>query len=138
MKYTRHRTMRSAAALVATTAAAVCVAGVVAPAQSADLAGSRITVNASDADVRSGEQFRLRGILKSEGAPVAGATVRVKTYRDGAWLRLRGAVVSTNDEGRYRVRVVLRMKGERALRVVAVPKEEDIRKARADIVVDIR
>jgi hypothetical protein len=137
MKQTRHPAVRSAVAAVATMAAAVSLVGA-APAQSADLAGSRITVSSSDADVRSGEQFRLRGVLKSQGEPVADATVRVKTFRNGAWERLRGAVVTTNDEGRYRVRVVLQMKGERALRVVAIPKEDDIRKARADIVVKVR
>jgi hypothetical protein len=137
MKYTRHRATRSAVALLATTAAAVSVVGV-APAQAADIAGSRVTVHASDYDVRSGEQFRLRGILKSEGEPVADATVRVKTYRNGAWVRLRRAVVTTNDEGRYRVRIVLQMKGQRQLRVVANPKGDDIRTARRDTVVTVR
>lgn len=137
MKHTRHYAMRSAVALVATTAAAVSVVGV-APAQAADVAASRVTVHASDYDVRSGEQFRLRGILKSEGEPVADATVRVKTFRNGEWVRLRGAVVTTNDEGRYRVRVILQMKGERQLRVVANPQGDDIRTARKDIVVTVR
>jgi hypothetical protein len=137
MKHNRHHATRSAVAVLATTAAAVSVVGV-APAQAADVAGSRVTVHASDYDVRSGEQFRLRGILKSEGEPVADATVRVKTYRNGAWVRLRGAVVTTNDEGRYRVRIVLQMKGQRQLRVVANPMGDDIRTARRDTVVTVR
>jgi hypothetical protein len=137
MKYTRHHAMHSAVALVTTTAAAVSVVGAV-PAQAADVAGSRVTVHASDYEVRAAEQFRLRGILKSEGQPVEDATVRVKTYRNGEWHRLRGAVVRTNEEGRYRVRIVLQMKGQRQLRVVAKPKGDHIRTARRDTVVTVR
>jgi hypothetical protein len=137
MKHTRHHATRSVVAVVATTAAAVSVVGA-APAQAADIAGSSVTVHASDYEVRSAEQFRLRGILKSEGQPVEGATVRVKTYRNGEWHRLRGAVVRTNEEGRYRIRIKLQMKGQRQIRVVANPKGDDIRTARRDTVVTVR
>jgi len=101
------------------------------------VAGSRITARASDATPASGQQLVLRGVLRSEGAGVSDATVRVKTYRNGEWVRLRGAVVSTNDEGRYRVRLVLSMKGDRRLRVVGNPKGDDIRTARKDLTVTV-
>lgn len=131
-----HTTRRTVAAL-GTLAAVTTLVGV-APAHSADVADSRITVRASDDDVRSGEQFVLRGRLTSEGAPVAGAPVRVKTYRGGAWVALDGAVVRTGSEGRYRVRVVLSMKGDRRLRVVGNPPGDDIRTARKGLVVTVR
>jgi hypothetical protein len=147
MKHHRHHATRPAVAAVATLAAAVSLVGA-APAQGAVVTGSSITVKASDSDVRSGEQFRLRGIyrvwLETDRPERVGAdllpdaTVRVRTYRKGDWVRLRGAVVTTDDEGRYRIRVVLRMKGERALRVVATPEDPTFPKARADIVVNVR
>lgn len=131
----RHTTLR-AIALVGALAASTSVVGLT-PAQSAEIAQSRITVRSSDYDVASGEQFRLRGRLTSEGDPVPDATVRVKTFRNGEWVRLEGAVVSTNEEGRYGVRVILQMKGERRLRVVGNPKGDDIATARRDLVVTV-
>jgi hypothetical protein len=131
-----HATRRTIAAL-GTLAATTTLVGV-APAHAADVADSRITARSSDYDVRSGEQFVLRGRLTSEGAPVAGAPVRVKTYRSGAWVPLDGAVVTTGSEGRYRVRVVLSMKGDRRLRVVGNPEGNDIRTARKGLVVTVR
>lgn len=132
MKHTTRRAVAVAGALAATTT----LVGI-APAQSAEIAPSRITVRSSDYDVASGEEFRLRGLLTSEGDPVPDATVRVKTYRNGEWVRLKGAVVNTNDEGRYRVRVILQMKGERQLRVVGNPQGDDIATARKDLVVTV-
>ncbi|HEX6247370.1 MAG TPA: hypothetical protein VFZ64_05815 [Nocardioidaceae bacterium] len=131
-----HHTRR-AAAVIGTLATAASVVSI-APAQAEEVAGSRITVRSSEYDVSSGEQFVLRGRLMSEGDPVSDATVRVKTYRNGAWVRLEGAVVSTNDEGRYRVRVILSMKGERKLRVVGNPLGDDIKTARKGLVVTVR
>lgn len=131
-----HHTRR-AAAVIGTLATAASVVSI-APAQAEEVAGSRITVRSSDYDVSSGEQFVLRGRLMSEGDPVSDATVRVKTYRNGAWVRLEGAVVSTNDEGRYRVRVILSLKGERKLRVVGNPQGDDIKTARKALVVTVR
>lgn len=127
---------RRTAAVIASLAAATTLIGT-APAQSAEVAGSRITARASDTTPASGQQFVLRGVLRSEGAGVSDATVRVKTYRDGEWVRLRGAVVSTDDEGRYRVRVTLSMKGDRTLRVVGNPTGDDIRTARKDLTVTV-
>ena len=88
------------------------------PAEAADMASSRVTLRASDHEVDPGEQFVLRGRMTSEGDAVAGSPVRVQAYRAGGWVSLRGAVVSTNDNGYYRVRVVLSSGGDRDLRVV--------------------
>ena len=132
-----NNTARHAVATIGTLAATASLLAV-APAQSAELAGSRITVRASDYTVSSGEQFRLRGFLTSEGTPLEDATVRVKTYRNGEWVRLPGAFDLTNDEGRYGIRIILQMKGQRQLRVIGDPKGDDIRNARRDIVVTVR
>lgn len=100
-------------------------------------APSRITVRASDHNPDQGEQFRLRGRMLSEGRPVSGVRVRVQTYREGGWKRLEGAVVTTDHEGRYRVRVILFQDGDRDLRVVANPPGDDIRTARGYTVVRV-
>ena len=128
--------MRSTLATAGTLATAVVAATLTAtPALADDPAPSRITVRPSVSEPDPGQQFLLRGRLRSEGEPVAGATVRVQTWRDGGWQRLKGAVVTTNDEGRYRVRVILFQDGDRDLRVVGNPAGDDIRTARATTVV---
>jgi hypothetical protein len=132
-------TTRRTAALVATLAASASVL-TMAPADAAptaDAAKSRITVRASDYEVDPGAQFVLRGRMISDGDAVEGARVRVQAYRDGGWHNLRGAVVSTNDEGRYRVRVVLSSGGDRDLRVVGNPAGDTIRNARGYTVVRV-
>lgn len=123
-----------AASLVAATAAVS-----LAPAADAATAAakSRITVHASDHEVLPGEQFVLRGKLTSLGEAVDGASVKVQAFRNGGWHNLRGAVVSTNDEGRYRVRVVLSSGGDRDLRVVGDPAGDSVRKARGYTVVRV-
>jgi hypothetical protein len=55
----------------------------------------------------------------------------------GGWENLSGAVVSTNSEGRYRVRVILFAGGDRDLRVVGNPAGDDIRNSRAYTVVRV-
>ncbi len=129
------RTRRTSAAAAVVAAAASVLA--LAPADAADIARCRITVFSNDYEVQPGQQFVLRGRLTSEGAGVEGATVRVLTYRNGGWERLRGAVVTTNDEGRYRVRVVLSSGGDRDLRVVGNPAGDSIRTARNETVVRV-
>jgi hypothetical protein len=131
-----HTTRRAVGTVGALAAAATLLAGV--PAQAGEAAPSRVTLHRDLGPFAAGEQFVLRGRLTSQGEPVPGATVRVKTFRDGDWVRLRGATVSTNDAGRYRVRVVLFQKGDRDLRVVADPAGEGVRAARAETVVSIR
>jgi hypothetical protein len=134
---TMKHTTRRATALVGALAAAASMASVAPAAQAAVLAPSRITVHATDYTPASGQTFRLYGLVTSEGTPLADATVRVKTFRNGEWVRLPGAVLLTHDDGHYRVRVILQMKGERLLRVVANPKGDDISNSRADITVTV-
>ncbi|HSE09912.1 MAG TPA: hypothetical protein VLB29_14705 [Nocardioidaceae bacterium] len=124
---------------LAVTAAVVSAAAVVAgPAAVAETpADSRISVRPSNYNPDQGEMFRLSGRMLSEGVPVPGVTVRVQTWRNGGWVPLKGAVVTTNDEGRYRVRVVLFQDGDRDLRVVANPEGDDIRTARKTTVVRV-
>lgn len=126
------------ATIVATTTL-LTVAAVAAPAAAAaaDPAASRISIRPSDYNPDQGEQFLLRGRMTSDGDPVAGVKVRVQTYRAGGWEPLPGAVVTTNDEGRYRVRVVLFQDGDRDLRVVANPAGDTIRTARGYTVVRV-
>ena len=116
---------RGAIALVGALVASVPVLGV-SPAQSATVAPSTITVHSTDYNVTSGEHFRLFGKLRSEGVPIADATVRVKAFRNGEWVRLKGAVVSTHEDGHYNVGITLQMPGNRMLRVIGNPPGEDI------------
>lgn len=130
-----NRTARCATALVATMAAGISLAGV-APAQSETLVPSRVTVTSTDYTPASGETFRLYGAVRSDGGRVP-ATIRVKTFRDGKWVQLSGAVVNTNRYDRYRIRVVLQMKGERLLRVIGNPDDDSIATVRKTITVDV-
>lgn len=134
--------MRSALSLPAALATSVTAAAALTMAPAVALASdepapSRISVRPSDYNPDQGEQFLLRGRMLSEGNPVAGVKVRVQTYRDGGWVQLKGAVVETNDEGRYRVRITLFQDGDRDLRVVANPDGDDIRTARGYTVVRV-
>ena len=107
-----------------------------APAGAATLAPSRITVHATDTTPASGQLFRLQGQVLSSDESVP-ATVRVKTFRNGAWVQLQGAVVKTNSDNRYNVGIRLQMKGERLLRVIGDPVDPDIRTARKTITVTV-
>jgi hypothetical protein len=119
----------SGLALAATVAAA-------APAQSATPTSSNVTVQATDVTPASGQTFRLYGAVRSQGDKVP-ATIRVSTYRRGAWVPLSGAVMQTNRSDTYRIRVVLQMKGKRLLRVVADPTAAGIANSRRTITVTV-
>ena len=54
------------------------------------------------------------------GAVAAGHTVRLQSYGDGSWTKIVGARVRTGADGRYRLRVILLVRGVRDLRVVGV------------------
>lgn len=130
-------TVRRAAATAAVLASTVTAIGL-APASAVEAQDrSRITLHASDHEVDPGEQFILRGRMASDGDPLSGATVRVQTYRNGGWEAVRGAVVQTGSDGRYRVRVILQSGGDRDLRVVGNPRQDDIRISRAYTVVRV-
>jgi hypothetical protein len=125
---------RTALALAATAVAATLTA---APATAEDPAPSRVTAIPSQFQVDPGEEFVIRGRLRSEGEPVGDAVVRVRTYLNGEWRNIKGARVTTNSEGRYRVRVVLSAQGDRLLRVVANPVGDDIKTAKAQVLMQV-
>ncbi len=129
-------TIRRTTAVIGTIAVAASMAAK-STAQSTVLAPSNITVHSTDYTPASGQTFRLYGFVRSEGVPLPDATVRVKTFRNGEWVGLPGAVLLTHDDGHYRVRVILQMKGQRLLRVVANPKGDDIMNSRRDITVTV-
>jgi hypothetical protein len=135
MRTITRRTATVAAAL-ATAAATIGFAPAQGAAQEADQK-SNITVRSSDYEVDSGEQFILRGRMASKGRSLSGATVRVQTYRNGDWVPVTGAVVKTGSDGRYRVRVILESGGDRDLRVVGNPWQDDIRISRDYTVVRV-
>ncbi|MGH3359887.1 MAG: hypothetical protein ACRDO7_13890 [Nocardioidaceae bacterium] len=78
-------------------------------------------IKSSDYRVASGEQFIVHGRIKlgynEDEIPAPPSTVQVQTRRHGDWTNVRGARVKSKENGRYRVRVILRMRGERKLRV---------------------
>lgn len=104
------------AGAVAAVATPVALAG---PAQAG--LDANITIHATDTSVRSGEQFRVYGAYRlGDGTPVRNKLVQVQSKNpDGSWSKVSGARLRTNDEGRYRIRVVLSRKGDRVLRVRA-------------------
>jgi hypothetical protein len=122
------------AAATAATAASLLVA---APAVAEEPAPSRVTAIPSKFQVDPGEQFVIRGRMLSEGKPVVGAPVRVRTWSDGRFVNIKGARVTTNAEGRYRVRIVLFRKGDRLLKVVANPAGDDIDTARRNVLMQV-
>jgi hypothetical protein len=132
-------TARRVTALVGTLAATATMTAtttVLSPAGAAALAPSRITVHATDTTPASGQTFRLQGAVWSAGERVP-ATVRVKTFRNGEWVQLKGAVMKTNRDDRYNLGIRLQMKGERLLRVVGDPTDPAISTARRTITVTV-
>ena len=128
-------TARRVTALIGAIAATATMTAT-APAGAATLAASRITVHATDTTPASGQLFRLQGAVLSSGVTVP-ATVRVKTFRNGAWVQLPGAVMETNRDNRYNLGIRLQMKGERLLRVIGDPVDPDISTARTTITVTV-
>ena len=128
-------TARRAAALIGTIAAATTMTAT-APAGAATLTATRITVHATDTTPASGQLFRLQGAVWS-GDETVPATVRVKTFRNGAWVQLPGAVMKTNRDNRYNLGIRLQMKGQRLLRVIGDPVDPDISTARQTITVTV-
>ncbi|HET8915834.1 MAG TPA: hypothetical protein VFM91_09025 [Propionibacteriaceae bacterium] len=90
---------------------------------SAQASSTRISAVVSDSTPASGDQFVVHGRFVLAGTPAEDRPVKVQALRDGTWTQLDGARVTTNDEGRYRVRVVLSQTGKRTLRVVGVSPE---------------
>jgi hypothetical protein len=128
-------TARRAVATAGTLAVAATLVAA-APAQSTTTTSSKVSVSTTDSTPASGQTFRLSGAVRSEGVKVP-ATIRVKTYSNGHWVQLKGAVMQTNRDNTYRMRIILQMKGERLLRVVADPTPAGISNARTTIHVTV-
>jgi len=110
---------RTLSAAIATTSALTL--GLVGTTSSASAHGdeSKVTVRASDYTPQQGETFVLRGRFEHDGRAAGGHTVRLQTYRQG-WHNIAGAAVTTDSDGRYRMRVILSIRGVRDLRVMGV------------------
>lgn len=121
---TRRALLRSglAAAVAGGLLAGGAVLGTSASAGEADV---RITAHPSKDAVNSGEQFRVRGRFTINGSPAVDKTVKIQALTADGWENLSGARVSTGDDGRYRVRVVLFQKGDRKLRAVGITPSPD-------------
>lgn len=81
---------------------------------------TEITARTSDSTPASGESFTVRGKFIDAGSPATHQTVKVQALRNDRWVQLDGAQVSTDEAGRYRVRLILSQTGKRELRVVGV------------------
>lgn len=105
---------------VAVTAAALSTTVLAPAAEATNPQLPRVSIKASDYRVSSGEQFVVRGKLRlgygPDEIPAPPSTVQLQTKHDGDWENLTGARVTSNEDGRYRVRVVLGMAGKRKLR----------------------
>ena len=103
-------------------AASTLIAGAVVTAAPVTAAERRadITARPSDTMVRSGEQFIVRGRFTIDGAPAVGRTVKIQAQYGQDWQAITGARVTTNSEGKYRVRIILGQKGNRDLRSVGI------------------
>jgi hypothetical protein len=124
-------------AIAGATAATAASLLVTAPAVADEPAPSRMTAIPSAFQVDPGERFVVRGRMLSKGVPVVGAPVRVRTWSNGRFVDIEGARVTTNSEGRYRVRIVLYRKGDRLLKVAANPAGDDIRTARRNVLMQV-
>ncbi len=133
---TRIRTRRTAGALVALAAAAGLAVPAGAQAAAPTLTPSRTTVHTDDTTPAAGVRFHLFGAVWSQGERVP-ATVRVKTFRQGHWQQLPGAVQQTNRNNRYRLHIALQMTGERMLKVIGDPRDPDIATSRTTITVTV-
>lgn len=81
---------------------------------------ARITARSSEDVMAPGEQFVLRGRFTIAGKPARHHTVKVQSGYIGAWSTLQGTRVLTGSDGRYRVRIVLSVRGVRDLRVAGI------------------
>lgn len=79
-----------------------------------------ITAHASDTTPAAGQTFRVRGLFMINGHPAEGHLVKIQELRMGSWHPLKGAQIRANEDGHYRLRVVLRLKGKNLLRAVGV------------------
>lgn len=117
--------VRSAAIAVAAIASAIAFSNPAHATEGGCGVGGVLTVHVSDSTPASGEQFVVRGKLDFFGMSSADYVVKVQTHRGGSWEPIKGARVLTDDDGHYRLRLVLGHVGTRQMRVVAVGKMGD-------------
>lgn len=129
-------TRRTGVALVALAAASALAVPAGAQAAAPTLTPSRTTVHTDDSTPAAGVRFHLFGAVWSQGERVP-ATVRVKTFRNGQWHLLPGAVQQTNRNDRYRLHIALQMTGERMLKVVGDPRDPQIASSSSTITVTV-
>ncbi len=79
-----------------------------------------ITAHASDPTPAAGQTFRVRGLFLVNGEPAKGHLVKIQELRHDQWQPLVGARIRANEEGRYRLRLTLKLKGQNVLRAVGV------------------
>lgn len=94
---------------------------VVAPsAAQANTFTASITAHVTDSTPASGQTFRVFGRFMINGEPAEGHLVKIQELRNNTWLPLKGARLPANSEGRYRMRLILTLKGVNLLRAVGV------------------
>lgn len=111
--------LRRTAGLAALATLAPLTAVAPATAQASTFTAS-ITVRVSDTTPAAGQAFRVRGLFRINGEPAVNHIVKFQELRNDQWQALKGARIRTNEEGRYRLRLILHMKGQNVLRAVGV------------------
>ena len=130
--------MRRIALGAATTMVSGAMVAGVPAAQAADRVKTHTTVSSTDYEVRSGQEFYLRGRVTARDNPLENARVRIQSYSAAnGWSNLPGAMENTNSLGRYRIEVILQAQGFRKLRAVANPAQDRFRNSRAHTVVRV-
>lgn len=89
----------------------------------ADALTSSITAHVTDVTPASGQTFRVFGRLTVNSRLAVGHLVKIQELRHGTWLPLKGAQIRTNSQGRYRLRLILTLKGKNVLRAVGVTEK---------------
>jgi hypothetical protein len=120
------RILPATLALAAAASTAALVAG---PADAEAKPRARVSAHASDTTPASGQEFVITGRLVGPHGHGRVGVVKVQTLRDGAFVNLSGARVSTDSDGDYRVRVILSQTGDRTLRIVGNPAGDGLRNA---------
>ena len=115
------RVRRAAGAVALATLAPLTMA--VPQAAQAHTLTSSITAHVTDSTPASGQTFRVFGRFTINGRLAVGHLVKIQELRNNTWLPLKGAQIRTNSEGRYRLRLILSLKGRNVLRAVGVTQK---------------
>lgn len=82
-----------------------------------------LTAKVSDSTPASGQEFILHGKLFEMGMPGKDHKIRIQSRSAGSWHAV--AHVRTNEDGKYRSRLILSTTGRRVLRVIAVGQGDE-------------